>query len=641
MPTQANHAPQARDPDRRRVLGAGLLIALATLAAYSGSLSGPFVFDDPASIVDNPTIRSLAHIGAVLSPPASAGQTVGGRPVLNLSLAIDYAIGGTRVWPYHATNLLIHVLAALALFGIARRSLGKLWAGFAVALLWALHPLQTESVTYVIQRAESLMGLFYLLTVYGFVRGTEPGCRAARIWLGLSWLACLAGMATKEVMVSAPVIVLLYDRTFRSGSFRGAWAGRKGYYLALGSTWLLLAWLVAGTGGDRGGTSGFGLGVSWGRYLLTQGPAILHYLRLVVWPDPLVFYYTARWVHGPAAWAESAVVLLLIAGTAYALCRSPAVGFLGASFFAILAPTSLVPGPAETLAEHRMYLAIAAVLGLAAAGLRRIPPAAGLAGCLAAALALGLATARRNEVYRTAIGLWSDTVRRSPDNPYAQNNLGVALTEAGRLPEALDCLNRAVGLKPDFADGYNDRGNVLAAEGRLDEAVSDYRAAVRLKPGGAEALNNLGNALRALGRTGEAIADFREALRLDPGYAAAYNGLGAALTDAGRLPDAVDAFGRALRIDPGYAQADFNLGVALADEGRTSEAMARFEDAIRLEPDLVEARLDLGNALAGTGRLAEAAAQYKAALRVRPNYPPARDNLARIEAIEAAGIPSP
>ena len=234
---------------------AALVIVLATLAVYANSWAVPFTFDDQAAIVHNASIRHLGDLGAVLSPPGS-GLTVDGRPVLNLSLAVNYAISGTQSWSYHALNIVIHAFAALTLFGIVRRTLlrarepGAAGASgtrfdameanalaFAVALLWAVHPLQTESVTYVIQRAESLMGLFYLLTLYGFVRGVDAATTGTSSgWFGLSCLACLFGMGTKEVMVSAPLIVLLFDRTFVSAGLRAALSRRWRYYVTLALT---------------------------------------------------------------------------------------------------------------------------------------------------------------------------------------------------------------------------------------------------------------------------------------------------------------------------------------------------------------------------------------------------------------------
>jgi hypothetical protein len=213
------------------------------VAAYANSLSGAFVFDDLPTIVDNPTIRHVWPLGPVFHPPAATTAT--GRPLLNLSFALNYAIGGTEVRGYHVLNVSIHLLAGLTLFGCIRRTLRRVgsaggatadptWLALAAAGIWVVHPLATESVDYVVQRAESLMGLLYLFTLYGFIRSSaeKPG-RASTLWLSASVLACAAGMAVKEVMVTAPVMVLLYDRTFAAGTLRAAWRQRRLYYLGL------------------------------------------------------------------------------------------------------------------------------------------------------------------------------------------------------------------------------------------------------------------------------------------------------------------------------------------------------------------------------------------------------------------------
>ncbi|HEX3729629.1 MAG TPA: hypothetical protein VHV47_07475, partial [Opitutaceae bacterium] len=331
----------------REVRLAGAAVALAGLLAYANSLRGAFFFDDRVSIAENPSLRDLGKLGVVLWPDLGGGATVNGRPILNLSLAINYAISGTHPWSYHAFNLAAHVAAGLALFGIVRRTLllcsGRGFArslpptGFALAaaLLWTVHPLLTESVTYIVQRAESLMGMFYLLTLYCFVRGLSG---RARLWHSLSVAACLLGMGTKEVTATAPVLVLLYDRTFAAGSFAEAWRRRRAYYAALAATWLPLALLVAQTGGDRGGTVGFDVGIKWWAYGLTQLEAIPRYLLLSVWPRPLVFEYGTFWVKSAGEVLPGALlVLALLLATLYALFGPAAngsgrrgLGFLGA-----------------------------------------------------------------------------------------------------------------------------------------------------------------------------------------------------------------------------------------------------------------------------------------------------------------------
>ena len=443
---------------RRWQLGLAIcLLCAAALWAYHNSFGGPFVFDDTESIASNASIHGF---WSALRPPAE-GLTVTARPVLNLSFAANYAAAGANVSGYHVVNLVIHITSARLLFGILRRTIdarrdaireSATPIAFTVALLWVVHPLQTESVTYIVQRAESLMGLFYLLTLYAFIRGTETKENAGKkgfslrvVWLGISWCACLSGMGTKEVMVSAPVIVFLYDRVFVAGSFKDAWVRRTGYYLSLAATWVLLAWLVSNAGFNRGGSSGQGADFSKWAYGLTQMKAIVRYLGLVFWPQPLVFDYGAQWVSSAVAAAPyMAVVVVLIIGTLVSLWRWPVVGFLGFFFFSILAPSSLIPGNRQTMAEHRMYLALAPVLLLVVLSFNRLFGRKGLILFVGAALVCGYLTLSRNEIYRSELNLWADTVNHSADNADAQVNLGTALVHAGRGTEAIDHYEEAI-----------------------------------------------------------------------------------------------------------------------------------------------------------------------------------------------------
>ena len=633
----------------------------AILAAYHNSFSGPFVFDDGPAVLGNPTIRHLSALGDVLSPPREGGQTVGGRPVVNLSLAVNYALGGVSVRGYHVFNLIIHTLGALALFGIARRTLRQpalrerygcsaTPLALAVALLWAVHPLLTESVTYVIQRAESLMGLFYLLTLYCFIRGAKsegntPGASSQRasasmvidrrcnVWHLLAVGACALGMATKEVMVSAPLLVLLYDRTFVAGSWRGAWAKRRFFYLSLGATWLLLGWLVLGTE-NRGGTAGLGIGDSAWTYALTQTRTIVRYLQLALWPHPLVFDYGTDTIERLAdALPFALVVALPIAGTAVALWRWPAAGFLGVWFFAILAPSSsIVPIPVQPVAEHRMYLPLAAVVALAVVSIyshwRR--------GCwfvfAAMALALASLTVARNEDYLNPRSIWADTVAKRPANARAHCYFGDVLAAKGQFVEALSHYEEAIQLdlpaatrgdRSIFGDILVNSGNVLRSLGREAEAVKRYEDALHVDPGLAAAHFNLGCVHLQAGRLPEAVARFEQALKIDPNYEAAHTSLGSALLLEGRTAEALIHYETALRLAPS-AKAHQNLGIALLYVRQLPEAVAHLEQAVRLEPDFAKAHEFLGDALSAQGRKAEAAAHYQRALQIEPSNERAR-----------------
>jgi tetratricopeptide (TPR) repeat protein len=643
----------------------------AILVAYHNSFSGPFVFDDGPAVLGNPTIRHLSALGDVLSPPREAGQTVGGRPVVNLSLAVNYALGGVSVRGYHVFNLIVHTLGALALFGVARRTLlqpalserygsAATPLALAVALLWAVHPLLTESVTYVIQRAESLMGLFYLLTLYCFIRGAKsegntPGAGGQRasaptstvmdhrgnVWYLLTVGACTLGMATKEVMVSAPLLVLLYDRTFVAGSWRDAWARRKGFYLSLGATWLLLGWLVLGAE-NRGGTAGLGMGDSVWTYALTQTRAIVLYFQLALWPHPLVLDYGTDVIGRMAdALPFALAVALPIAGTAVALWRRPAAGFLGVWFFAILAPSSsIVPIPVQPLAEHRMYLPLAAVVALAVVSLysywRR--------GCwfvfAAMAPALASLTVGRNEDYRGPVAIWADTVAKRPANARAQCYYGDVLAAQGQFAEALSHYDEAIQLdRPATARGDRsilgdilvNSGNVLRALGREAEAVKRYEDALHVDPGLAAAHFNLGCVHLQASRLPEAVDRFEQALKIDPDYVAAHTSLGSALLLEGRTAKALIHYETALRLDPS-AKAHKNLGIALLYVRQLPEAVAQLEQAVRLEPEFAEAHEFLGYALSAQGRQAEAAAHYQRALQIEPGNERARRALELLSA---------
>ena len=705
---------------RAGIFLAGGLLVIATLIAYRHSFSVPFLYDDVTAIPDNPTIRHLWPIGPALSPPGRL--TTSGRPIINLSLAINYAFGKTDVRGYHALNLAIHILAGLILFGLVRRTLTSRLAvrrseilnlkfeisqatflAFTVAALWMLHPLQTESVTYIIQRAESLMGLFYLLTLYCFVRGAEvartsnaespttnyqlPTTERRRLsgyssslWMLASVGACFLGMASKEVMVSAPLMVLLYDRTFIAGSFRAAWQKRRWLYLGLAASWLVLGSLVASTGGNRNGSAGFSNGMTWWTYALTQLPAIVHYLRLSLWPHPLIFEYgTAVVKHAGEVIPGALIIAALAAATVIGLRRWPAIGFIGVWFFAILAPSSsVVPVVTETMAEQRMYLPLAAVIVLVVLGIYSWAGRLGTFALLALAVLLGFLTFQRNQDYVSDLSIWSDTVVKRPENARAHNNLGEVLYKAGQKTEALRQFQEAVRLKPadpdynfnlattlsntghvqeslgwfeetlrlvpDYAKGHLYDGLTLMKAGQVSKAIEQYNEALRIEPGYAEAHNELGIALGQTGQLPEAIAQFEEALRIDPDEARAHNNLGYAFRQAGRLDDAHAQFEAALRIDHGFDEARNNLALLLDKLGRTAEAIGQYQELLRLDPSdpsYAEAHYNLGVDLASLGRVPEAIEQFQAALRLKPDHAPARAKLAQLQAGRPGPAPVP
>ena len=551
-----------------------ILLAVAGVLVYSNAFRGPFVLDDLKAIAENRSIRSLWPPSGVLSPPPRTA--VAGRPVSNLSLAFNYAVGGLNPTSYHAVNVALHVFAALAVFGITRRTLGspELETGYrsralplaaAVALLWVVHPLLTESVNYTVQRTELLMGLFTLLTLYCSIRAFESP--EGRLWEVAALFAFALAMGSKEVAVVAPILVLALDALFWSKSIREA--VRRHWRLYAGLAVVLLVCLLLVATRFRRTLAGFVRDdVTPWEYGLTQSGVIVHYLRLAFWPNALAADYDG-W---PLANSIGDVlpflliVAALVALTLWSVLRRKKLAFLGVVFFLVLAPTSSFrPLVAEVAAERRMYLPLAAVLALVViAGdelRRRLGASAGvgLAVVAAVALALAVTTVRRNEVYRTTLGFWSDIVKKRPENPRARVWLGNYLENRGPSPEGLEHLVTAV----------------------------------RLEPNNANSRYNLGIAFASRGRTDEAIAEYQKAVAINPKYAAAHSNLGLLFASRREFDRAIEQYRKAIQSDPRHAYAHFNLAQALLEQGRTDEAIEHLEAAVRLEPNIPGARVAL------------------------------------------------
>lgn len=640
----------SRNPKWAAFLAAGL-ITLATVTAFSSSFNGVFVFDDQVAILDNTTLRQLWPLSIPLSPP-NDGSPVTSRPLLNLSLAVNYAVSQGEIWSYHTANLAIHLIGALLLFGILLRTFdlpsmrdnwgpNRVLLALGIALLWAIHPLQTESVTYISQRAESLVGLFYFLTLYCFVRGESSAC--AGCWRVGAVLACLLGMASKEVMASAPLIVLLFDRTFCAGSLREAWRRHYALYLSLAATWVLLGWLVVSAGG-RAGTVGFASGISVWSYVQTQFWAITHYVQLSLWPYPLLLDYGTAMMTRLREIVPSAVAVILPgSATVVALWRSPKIGFLGAWFFLILAPTSsVIPVVTQPIAEHRMYLPLAAVLAIVVTAAsvagrwlvergtisRRVLSV--VCGCLIIGVSLGsgILTFQRNNDYQSEVMIWQDTVAKSPRNVRAHNELGLALTKHERRDEAIAEYQKALKFDPNYVYAHINLGNELPKCGRIDEAVYHFQQALRIRPGSARVHRSLGNVLVDSGRIDDGINHLRKALEIDPDSAESRNDLGKALASQGLLKPAIAEFTKALEIEPGLASAHNNLGLTLIKAGRIDEAARHFRKAVELDPGYALAHYNLGSALRASGSPSEAADCYRQAITISPENPEFRHNLA-------------
>ena len=596
---------------RRAIRLAAAALVFVGLAAYANSFAGVLVFDDVTEIGENPAIRRLW-------PPHEAmlgGKTLPPRPIPYYTFAIDYALWGDWLPGFHLTNVAIHLANALLVFGIARRTLlkpalapryGRLALPMAwfVAALWAVHPLQTQAVTYVYQRMECLMALCFLGGLYAFIRAGESALRE-RTWLTVCAAAATAGMLCKESAVALPPLVFLYDVLLTPRAPLAALRRRPWFYAALAASYLPLLVFLA-TQGDR--YLEFRDPISRLDYALTQPEVLLRYLRLTVWPAGQCLDYWWEFIDDPLQVVVPVVVLVSLVGAYLAATRGsrPALWLLAAVVLPLVPTSSVIP-VAALAAEHRMYLSLAGLAGMVvvgavevirlaqgnragclgqnevmpqtagasptapASGTRRLEssstawaPRVGVAAGLITVAALAATTHARNEVYRSKLAMWTDAARTASHAPAVLTNLATAQFEADDFTAAAATARRILAIDPDYGKAQIVLGSALLRLGDQAGALEHLARAVAEMPQSSKAYLNLGVAVRTID-AGRAAELFRRALECDPSSVEALINLGNIAARAGRFEDAVRMYDEALAVAPHDRRAAALRATALAD----------------------------------------------------------------------------
>ncbi len=613
----------ARNPElarSRETLGAWLVIAVAAALVYSNTFDASFHFDDIQNIVQNDALRDPSR----LWPPS------GGRYLGYLSFALNYRVGGLEVFGYHLANLGIHVCNGLLVFwltaltlrtpGMRNADAGPLvrrYAPLAAGLLFSVHPLATQSVTYIVQRFASLAALFYLLSVALYVQARlsleaeRPSKGRSAAFYCLSLLAAAGAMRTKEISFTLPLVAAGYELLF----FR---PGRRSLLLVpLAATALLVPLGLATQGqgladvlADVSGFASETREISRWAYLLTQSRVVLTYLRLLILPveQNLDHDFPISTSLGDPAVLVALALLLGIAGAAVSLLvrarRSNgapgALVFFGVAWFfvTVSVESSIIP-IRDVIFEHRAYLpsaGAAVAMGTAVLWMiERLRFRASVAvqatlALLVTAGPLGAAAYARNLVWKNDLTLWSDVVAKSPLKPGPHLALGLAYKESGRVDDAVHEYGEAIRLAPDWAEARSDLGLTYFEQGRIDDSIRELGEAIRLAPGLAGAHSNLGLAFFARGQVDEAMREYREAVRLAPGMAEAHSNLGAAHSRKGHLDEAVAEFREAIRLAPEWAQPHFALSRLLRTRGQEAEAAEELRRARELNARTTSSR---------------------------------------------------
>jgi tetratricopeptide (TPR) repeat protein len=576
------HEPLARPLPRR--WGSGLvsvLIAVVTFAALLPTLQNQFVsWDDRANFLDNPHYRGLGwsqlrwmwttfHMGHWI-------------PLTWMTLGLDYVLWGMNPFGYHLTSLVLHAANAIVFYFVAFRILrlalpdagdrGRaglaLAAGFA-ALLFALHPLRVESVAWATERRDVLSGLFYLLTILVYLRACERGERGR----GWCWgaVGLFAGaLLSKSMAVSLPVVLLILDvyPLRRLGGAIGWWSecARRVYlekipFVLLAGGASAIAFLALFQLHSMAGLEQLSVP---GRLAISVY-GLSFYLWKTVLPLNLSPLYE---LHEVDAWAPPFLlgygVVLAITALALALLRRvPGLAATWLAYVIILLPVlGIFQNGPQVAADRYTCLAGLGWALLAGAGLlsasRRLPV---LSTGLALVLLVGLETLTwyQIQIWRDSEKLWSHAIAIDPRSPVAEDNMGTALAQQGKLAEAIEHYRTALHLKPDYAEAHGNMGVALARQGKLAEAIEHYQTALHLKPDYADVHFNWGVALARQGKLAEAVEHYGKALQIKPDYADAHNNWGAALAQQGKLAEAIEHYQTALHLKPDHAEAHGNL----------------------------------------------------------------------------------
>jgi Flp pilus assembly protein TadD len=635
-----------------------LILVVLGIISYSNTLDVPFYLDDIPNIVDNSMIRDVSSIPSMF---LHIKGHLASRPATLASFALNYALCGLDTTLYHVVNISLHVLNGILLYILVTMTARmiadegsdiRLSALFSAAI-FVVHPIQTETVTYIVSRSMLLVTTFYLTGIILFAKAASRtrGEGGRGVYVLALFLAAFMGVSSREDFATFPVMLILYDYFFISGrKWRGVlhnrWLHLPGV-ISLG----YLAFLVASyeyIGAGRAVES-----ITPLNYLVTQSRVLWTYIRLLALPvnQNLDYNYPiAKTLFEPSTLLSFIGYIMLWCTALYFIRRKPVPSFLVFWFLICLIPSSSVVPLVDMIFEHRLYLSSVGAftaLSLAVVSCKEgrlksvLIPAAALS-----VITLTLFTLTRNTLWRDEVGFWEDVSKKSPEKARPHNSLGVLYEEGGRYDDAIVEYRNALGIDPFYSNSRVNLGILFMNRGHYEEAVKEFEAAVRTS----EHLNkddtvispkahyNIGVVHFRLGRYDEAEEEFLEVLRRIPAHAEARNNLGVLYERMGSHEDALREYLEALKLRPGFSNAHFNLGVLYEKLGRYDMAENAYLSALRLDPGYAEAHNNLGALYVKTRRYKEATKEFQAAVDIRPKNETFRQNLMRAyEMMEATG----
>ncbi len=608
-----------------------LLIGVLGFIVYSNTFNVPFVFDDEFSIVRNPVIRNIDNFfsgkGKYSDNP--------GRYIGFLTFAINYKLGGLNVTGYHIFNLLVHIANAILVYALivltfktscikdSRAAPFSDLIAFFAAILFVVHPIQTQAVTYTVQRVASLATMFYLMAIVFYVRMRilqESENRSEKkvfMFYFLSLAMIVLAMKTKEIAFTLPFTLVLYELSF----FRSAIRKRLVFLIPVILTLLIIPISILNVHkpvgsiiSDVSEMTNAQASISRGDYLLTQFSVIITYIRLLFFPVDQTLDYDYPIYHSlfaPKVFISFLILLCLFCTSILLLVKSRRGSDSGNSliafgilwFFITLSVESSVIPIADVIYEHRVYLpsvgffiALVTFVIMVKESLERRELRTGYAvipALVIATIVFSIAAYRRNNVWKDDIRFWEDVVKKSPLKARAYGNLGDSYARNGHFQEAIKELFVSIKLDPDYAVAHYNLGNTYGKQGRFEEAIEELKTAIKLSPEYAVPHQNLGVIYGMQGLFEEAIGELQIALKLNPGNASIYYNFGEVCWKIGDIKEAEEKYRTAIRLNPDFTEAHNNLGAIYGREGRFIEALEEFRAVAKVKPDDIGAHFNM------------------------------------------------
>jgi protein O-mannosyl-transferase len=614
---------ECRKKSRNEALLVGIALSILVLVSYRGVTGNDFInYDDPAYVTENRHVQRGLSV-TELSWALTASYAGNWHPLTWVSLMVDRALFGMNAAGYHGTNVILHLASGLLLFVVLGRMTGRLWCSGLVSAFFLVHPLHVESVAWIAERKDVLSGLFWMLSIWAYVRYVEhPG------YIRYGWVVLffVLGFLSKPMVVTLPFVLLLLDWwPLRRTDERSILSllGEKIPLVVLSAAGSIVTFFVQSEGGAVDSFQSLPLA---GRFV-NSAVSYASYLVKMLFPLDLSAFYPR-----PVAWSIPEVLLslsLIFLISFFVLMRVRRQPYLGTGwlwYLGMLVPViGFVQVGAQAMADRYTYLPLIGVFIMAVWGLddllKAIPAGRWVGGAAAGATLLVLVVMTQIQVgyWKDSGALFTHALRVTDNNFVAHNNLGRASADQGNYREAIDQYGEAIRISPYYMAAYNNLGIALMKTGRLPEAMDSFTMALKIKPGDGYVHFNRGEVFSLRSMWDEAITEYRLALQEKPYDPALRNNLGAALVKQGRLDDAVLQFRTALRLDPEHAGAHANLGMLLMGRGQDEEAIGHFREALRHRPEYANAHYQLARALKKQGRTDESVYHLREARRIKPD----------------------